>query len=151
MICVYDIGNTAYEKNGNAVLLPVEGKIRQVAGGGYDLTLKAPIDPDGKWAHLVPEAVIKAPVPEETIENARSGLDADVYVTTTEAALREGTSEPAVINYDPWSASGVTYAIGDKVTYINKNYKMHALDPQTEMGYNHPPDNYPEYWTEIAR
>ena len=70
MISVYDIGNEAFERNGDAVLLPKSGKVRMVAGGGCDLTLEHPIDPDGKWSHLVPEAIIKAPVPPETIASA---------------------------------------------------------------------------------
>ena len=70
MISVFDATNTNFEGNGDAVLLPLSCKHRQVAAGKYDLTLVHPIDPTGKWMHLVPEAIIKAPVPEETIENA---------------------------------------------------------------------------------
>ena len=31
VICVYDIGNEDYEKNGDAVLMPTKGSIRMVA------------------------------------------------------------------------------------------------------------------------
>ena len=75
MICVYDIGNTAYDRNGDVVLLPTDCSIRMVAGGNYDMTLEHPMDPDGKWMHLKEEAVIRAPVPEETITNAFTGLE----------------------------------------------------------------------------
>ena len=34
MISVYDIGNEAFERNGDAVLLPKSGKVKMVAGGG---------------------------------------------------------------------------------------------------------------------
>lgn len=153
MISVFDANNHNFEGNGDAVLTPLSCKHRQVAAGKYDLTLVHPIDWTGKWMHLVPEAIIRAPVPEEIIENAFSGLDVDVYKTTTTAALRSGPSEPTIINYQEWTANRSTkiYAVGEKVTYIGKNYKMHTLDPGTEMNYNHPPDNYPEYWGEIAR
>lgn len=154
MICVYDIGNTAFEKNGDAVLTPISGSVHQVAGGNYDLTMVHPIDPQGKWKHLVAEAIIRAPIPAETIETAFSGMDADVYrVTTPTAALRSEPNAPTTISYDLWIANRVLkiYAIGDKVTYIDKNYEMTALDPGTDMNYNSPPDNYPEYWREIAR
>ena len=68
MICVYDIGNENYETNGNAVLCPKECRIKNTAGGSYDLTMTHPIDPDGKWTHLQPGAIIKAPIPEEEID-----------------------------------------------------------------------------------
>ena len=78
MICVYDKTNTAFEANGNAVLTPISCTVRQVAGGNYELTMTHPIDPDGKWAHLVPDAIVRAPIPAETITNAYTGLEADV-------------------------------------------------------------------------
>ena len=94
MISVYDIGNEAFEKNGNVVLEPIQGSVRMAAGGNYDLTLVQAMDPEGKWKHLAEEAVIRAPVPKETITTAFTGLAADVYVTTEAAALRSGPSEP---------------------------------------------------------
>ena len=39
MISVYDIGNEAFEKNGNVVLSPTKGSVRMVAGGSLDLTM----------------------------------------------------------------------------------------------------------------
>ena len=63
MICVYDIGNTAYTGNGNAVLQPTECRLTNIAGGNYDLTMTHPIDPMGKWKHLQPGAVIRCSVP----------------------------------------------------------------------------------------
>lgn len=147
MICVYDIGNENLEGNGDAVLLPVQCEHTQVAAGKYDLTIRHPLDPDGKWKHIVPEAIIRAPVPEETIENAFSGLDADVYKTTTEAPMREGPSEPTVINYPEFDASN-HYDVGDRVTCFNVNYK---LIKEIETIYAPPPYNYPDYWQKIAR
>ena len=148
MICVYDIGNTDYEKNGDVVLLPTEGKIRQVAGGGYDLTLKCRIDPERKWAHLVPEAIIKAPVPEETIATAMSGMDADVYRTTTTADLRDGPSEPQRITYPTWSQYN-TYSVGSKVTQGNQNYQCIYWDSEDIRRGNSPAGN-PDWWAKIA-
>ena len=148
MICVYDIGNTAYDRNGDVVLLPTSCSIRMVAGGNYDLTLEHPMDPDGKWMHLKEEAVIRAPVPEETITNAFTGLEADVYVTTEDAALRSGPREPTTITYPQW-VSGQTYSVGAKVSYNGRNYQCNQFDQ--ESGYIMvPPSNSP-WWSEIAR
>ena len=148
MIQVYDANHENFTNNGDAILTPISGTHKQVAGGNYELTLVHPIDPEGKWAHLVPDAVIKAPVPEETIENAYSGLDVDVYKTTEKAALRSGPSEPTTITYPSW-VSGATYSVGAKVTYGNKNYQCTNFD-ETSGYIMVPPPNSP-WWTEIAR
>lgn len=121
MICVFDIGNSNYTGNGDAVLQPTECKLKNISGGNYDLTMTHPIDPAGKWKHLVPGAIIRAPVPREEIENAYSGYDVDVYKTTAEAALREGPSEPTTIYEPPWSQYN-TYSVGSKVSSGGKNY-----------------------------
>ena len=148
MICVYDIGNTDYAGNGDAVLMPVKCSHRQAAAGKYDLTIIHPMDKTEKWTHLVPEAIIRAPVPVETIETAFSGLDVDVYVTTEAAVLRSGPNAPQTLTYGAWS-SGTTYSVGSKVTYNNRNYECTYFDEAS--GYIMvPPPNSP-WWTEIAR
>lgn len=148
MIHVYDPGHENFQNNGDVILTPVSGSHKQIAGGSYDLTLVHPIDPEGKWAHLVPDAIIKAPVPRETIENAFSGLDVDLYRTTQQAALRSGPHEPTPITYGSWSA-GTTYSPGAKVTYSNRNYQCTQFDESS--GYIMvPPPNSP-WWVEIAR
>lgn len=148
MICVYDIGNEEYEKNGDAVLMPTSGSVRQIAAGNYTLDLVHPIDEYGKWEHLVPEAVIRAPIPQETIENAYSGLEADLYVTTEKAALREGPSEPQTITYSTWSISAY-YSVGSKVTWNNKNYQCNFYDETSPYAHIAPPSC--PWWSEIAR
>ena len=146
MICVFDIGNTNYTGNGNAVLQPKECKLKNVAGGNYDLTMTHPIDPEGKWRHLVPGAIIRAPVPREEIENAFAGYDADVYKTTEQAELREGPSEPTTITYGTWSA-GTSYAVGAKVTFLGKNYECAYMDTESSSRYT--PPNASSWWRVI--
>ena len=148
MISVFDIGNTNYTGNGNVVLQPKECKLRNIAGGNYDLTMSHPIDPEGKWKHLVPGAIIKAPVPREEIENAFAGYDADVYKTTTEAALREGPSEPSTITYPAWSQYN-TYSVGSKVTSGGKNYQCTYFDQNSTMRAQSPGAS--SWWKEIPR
>ena len=150
VISVYDIGNTAYDKLGDAVLEPVSGKVRQIAGGGYELTMECPLDAEGKWRHLVPEAVVRAPVPEETIETAFTGMDADVYVTNDTAALRSGPEEPEPITHDAWNANTV-YEPGDQVSvtgWSHSNYQCVTFDESSAERYV-PPYNS-RWWVEIA-
>ena len=152
MICVYDIGNTAYGGNGNAVLTPTEARAKMVAGGNYDIQLTHPIDPEGKWKHLVPEAVIRIPVPEEEIENAFAGYEADVYkVNTGGGELRESATAPTTISYPTWpsSTAGTTPEVGAKSSYQGKNYECIYWDA-TSRGAGTPPPNS-SWYKEIAR
>ena len=150
MICVFDIGNNDYTTMGNAVLVPTVCKLRNVAGGNYDLTMTHPMDPEGKWKHLVPGAIIRCPVPEEEIPNAYAGYDVDVYKTTVSAELREDASEPSVVTYPTWDYRN-EYQVGDKVSvsgWTHRNYQCTYYDAGSQQ-INVPPYNS-SWWTEIA-
>ena len=147
MISVYDKGNQNYDRNGNAVIMPLDGKVRMVAGGNYDLQMVCTMDQEGKWKHLIEEAIVKAPVPKETIENAFAGLDVDVYVTTEAAALRSGPSEPQTITYQSW-VSGTSYSVGAKVTNANQNYQLNQELTGNEI---YTPPGSSGKWAKIAR
>ena len=152
MICVFDIGNENFTGNGNAVLMPTKCSHRQAAAGKYDLTMDHPIDQGGKWQHLVPEAIIKAPVPEETIETAFSGLEVDVYKTNVNgAALRSAASEPTVISYPEWpsTTSSGTGEVGMKTTSNNRNFQCTYWDGSDRYALTDP--QYSDWWVEIAR
>ena len=127
MISVYDIGNENFDKNGDAVLTPTSATVKQVAGGNYDLTMEHPIDAEGKWAHLVPGAIVKAPVPKEVIENSFSGVEADVYRVTEPAQLREDTIAPSRITYNTWQEVA-DYQENDKVSFGDKNFEIKYYD-----------------------
>lgn len=150
MIQIYDIGNENYDQNGNAVLTPKSAKIRMAAGGSYDITIEHPIDPEGKWKHIEPGTIVKAPVPKEIIENAFAGYDADVYKTNAEAALREEPNAPTAINYPEWNWQ-TPYEVGSKVSisgWSHKNYQCTYYDggsPQIQV----PPYNS-SWWKPIA-
>lgn len=147
MICAYDIGNSNFTNNGNAILTPTKCTIKNIAAGQYDLTMEHPIDPDGKWAHLQPEAIVKAPIPAELIENAYAGMDVDVYKTVEKAALREGPAEPTPITYDAWVA-GTSYAVGAKVTSAGQNYQLNSQLTGNEI---YTPPGSSGKWAKIAK
>lgn len=156
MISVYDIGNDRYTHNGDAVMEPLDGRVRQVAGGAYDLTLTAPLDARGKWQHLVPGAIVKAPVPVETIANSFSGEDADIYKTTEACVLRDSPSEPSTINYPAWApaSSPTAYQVGSKVSLTvaagdTRNYQ--CIYWNNISAYMQMPPNQCDWWKEIPR
>lgn len=146
MISLYKTTNTEFTKNGDVFLTPTKCTVKIVAAGQYDLTMDHPIDPDGKWAFLQPEAIIAAPIPAELIENAYAGLEVDVYKTTEKAALREGPSEPTAITYAGWVA-GTSYAVGTKVTSAGQNYQLNSALTGNEI---YTPPGSSGKWAKIA-
>ena len=147
MISVYDKDNTAYEKNGNVIVFPTNGSVRMAAGGNYEMSMTCPMDAEGNWKHLIVEAIVKAPVPKETIKNAFAGMDVDVYITTEAAALRSGPSEPHTITYSSW-VSGTSYSVGAKVTNANQNYQLNQELTGNEI---YTPPGSSGKWAKIAR
>ena len=147
-IVVFDPLANDYTGNGVASLVPTGGSVRTVAGGEYSFTMQHPLDPWGKWKHLVREAIVRLPVPAERIENSYTGMEADIYKTNTNAALREGPSEPSTITYPTWDITA-DYSVGDKVTWLNKNYKCNYYDETSPYAHIAPPSC--SWWEQIAR
>ena len=147
MISIFAPDETDFTKNGLAVLDPISAVVRQVAGGEYSFTMEHPLDPVGKWQHLIREYIVKLPVPRETIPAATVGYDVDVYVTNTTAALRDGPSEPTTITYPAWGT--VDVSVGTKVSYNNKNYQCIYWDASSP-GAGYPPAEN-SWWKEIPR
>lgn len=139
MINVYDIGNEAFEANGNAILHPVSCTMAEDAGGSYEISLVHPIEEGGVWEHLVCGAIIKAPVPVPTIQNAYVGQDVDVYgVNSNNTDLREGPSEPERITYPAWQDRPEGYNVGSKVTYQSNNYQAIHGEGGSSVTHNPP-------------
>lgn len=148
MICVYDVGNEDFTKNGNAVLCPTECKTKHIAGGEYSFTMTHPLDPEGKWKHLKREAIVKLPVQKETISTSYTGIEAWVYSADGEVVIRETASEPTTINYTAWI--NVEKAVGVKCTYNSRNWQCVYWD-ETSRQAMYPPSSSNSWWKEIAR
>jgi len=63
MIQIYDPGNAKYDFNGDVTLEPYSCECTMVLNDAWSLELEAPIDKEGKFRHIVKEAVISAPTP----------------------------------------------------------------------------------------
>lgn len=148
MICVYDWTKQNDYNNtfGAAVLAPGSCITRQIGGGGYTLKMTHPVDKEGKYKLLVNGNIIKAPVPEEEIENAYAGRDMWIYYTAGETALRDDPSEPRSVSYDEWNGSNI-YVVGSKVTFSRKNWQCSYFDDSSGQRFI-PPDDSP-WWREI--
>lgn len=147
-VSVFDGDATQFNNNGLAALIPLEAKLRMVAGGISSLTMKHPIDETGKWQALVPGNIIRAPVPQETIENAFVGMDVDLYRVDWTAALREGMSEPTSLSYPEWSYT-VAYQVGSRVTCTGwGNYQCLEYDADSQQAMVPPYNSV--WWKKIA-
>ena len=155
MISVYDVGNEAFEKNGNAVLHPTSCVMTEDAGGSYEVAMEHPIAEDGVWQHLIYDAIVKVPVPVPTIQSAYVGMDVDVYkINSNNTALREQPNEPTAIYYQEWSGSQMsptTYNVGDKVSYYgggHRNYQCTYFDSSSPTQFVPPPNS--SWWRPIS-
>lgn len=147
MISVFSgMDSRDYTKMGDAVLCPESCVLRHVAGGEYNLTMTHPLDPWGKWRWLVEGNIIKAPVQQETIDNAYAGSELWIYETAAAAKLRATPSDPSSISYPAWSGDAV-YSVGDKVSYSGKNYQCDYF--RAESGERIIPPNISTWWHEI--
>ena len=146
MISVYDAGNNNFDRLGDAVLCPTSGKVTQVAGGNYSLSMVHPLDHDRKWTHLIPGAIVKVPVPKETIDNSFSGYDADIYKTNTKSDLREGPNAPQTISYTAWDIN-TNYAVGAKVSNGGRNWQCTYFDETSPWANISPPNC--NWWKQI--
>lgn len=148
MIHVYSAGNENYNRAGNAEIDPISGKVHKVAAGAYEVNFTAPIDVEGKWHFLVPEAVVRVPVPKEIITTATTGIDVDIYKTTEATPMRDGTSEPTTITYTQWSSTA-DYAVGTRVTWQGQNYRCKYYDETSAYAHVAPSGN-PGWWAKIS-
>lgn len=150
MISVYDVGNTAYTANGDAVLHPVSCTMAEDAGGSYEIAMVHPITEDGAWEHLACGAIVKAPVPVPTIQNAYVGQDVDVYkINANNTALREGPSEPERITYQTWQDTENGYSVGSKVTYSVDGHNYQCVHGEGGTSVTHNPPTHSD-WKRIA-
>ena len=148
MICVYDPLATSFNGSGVAALMPLSGTIRQVAGGEYSFEMIHPMDPWGKWKNLKREAIVRLPVPRETIDSAFTGVDADLYEVTVETGeLREGPSEPTDVSYPQWDGY-TNYSVGSKVSDNGSNYRCTYFDASS--GERMVPPGNSAWWTQIS-
>ena len=150
MINVYDIGNENFEANGDAVLHPVSCTMAEDAGGSYEIAMVHPITEDGAWEHLACGAIVKAPVPVPTIQNAYVGQDVDVYkINANNTALREGPSEPERITYQTWQDTENGYSVGSKVTYSVDGHNYQCVHGEGGTSVTHNPPTHSD-WKRIA-
>lgn len=147
-IVVFDPMAESYEGNGEAVLVPLECRVRMAAGGEYSFSMDHPIDPWGKWTRLVREAIVRLPVPAERIENSFTGIEADIYTANADTEMRDGTTKPSTISYNAWSQYN-TYSVGSKVTSQSRNYQCVYWDSNSTYRAERPGAS--SWWKEIAR
>ncbi len=155
MIELYAKGTTDFSKHGIA-LAGSEASVTWQENGRYDMDMSMPYDPQIMIDYGM---ILRAPVPAQHVDTITLGevsyweigsglMDVPLY-SRIPTLKKVGYQQWTANRTDPETTGGRIYQVGDKVTYLRQNYQMIAYDPGSDMNYNHPPDNYPQYWEEI--
>lgn len=85
MIQIYSPQNTNYAQNGDMTLIPSSAEIDVTLNGAWTAEMTHPIDEDGRWKHMVENAVVKMPSFNgeqlfriENVEKKDSGVSVDL-------------------------------------------------------------------------
>ena len=83
MIQIYSPSNTNYDKNGDVVLQPSSMILHAVLNGEWTAELTHPVDEEGRWQHIVENAVVKCPsfLPDDQLYRIKSVSKNDSEVT----------------------------------------------------------------------
>ena len=150
MIQLYAKGTTDFSRGGIS-LHPQESTITFQENGQFDLEL---IVPAGKeYTSFDYGQILKATVPTQVTGDITLGTVSYFQVSNSGGAtLYSQIPKTETVSYQQWSynkALSPGYAVGNKVTYYNKNYRCtqwDATSPQVEV-----PPNNSSWWTEISR
>ena len=152
MIQLYAKGTTDFSKNGIS-LHPSESTVTFQDNGQYDLEIV--VSAQSEYTNFDYGQILRATVPQQNL--AQVNLGSVSYYTVSKSGGTDLYSQiPTLKNvwYKEFCAykSWVTYAVGDRVTYIKQNYQMTTQDPGwgPDNAYYHYPDNAPQYWTPIS-
>lgn len=61
MIEIYEKSNVNYDSNGDMTLFPTSCELEAVLNGEWELELDHPIDDEGRWRYIIPDAVVCCP------------------------------------------------------------------------------------------
>jgi len=136
MVKLFAKGTTTFSGNGKAVLTPTVCTVSEVAGGGYELHMEHPFDPEGRYLLLEDEEIIVAPVPpfhrdaitlpEMTIyivnEDGTPVYSSLPRTTTDESKVDQIRKVKAAPGDYAW-APGTNYNVGALVTYGGRIYR----------------------------
>lgn len=93
MIQIYNPDNADYEKNGDMTLFPSSAIVHPILNGTWEVTMEHPLDEEGRWKHIVDNAVVKMPSfnGEQLFrithkEKSDSGISADLQPIFLDAA-----------------------------------------------------------------
>lgn len=150
MIELYAKGTTDFTKHGIA-LAATQASVTWQDNGRFDMDMTMPFNPNITIDYGM---ILRSPVPVQEVGSITLGTVSYWQIASGQTDVPLYSRIPTLqnVSYQQWCANRVEkiYEIGDKVTYLKQNYQMIALDPGSEMNYNHTPDNYPQYWEEIS-
>ena len=102
-ICVYDIGTPkdGFQNNGLAILCPVSCESTEDLNGMWSLTLTHPIDPEGRWQHILQHNLLRVNGQIFTIrsyDTNRNGAEKRPDAVRRNFSAFRNTAAPSVSN-----------------------------------------------------
>ncbi len=151
MIQLYAKGTQDFSKNGIS-LRPTESTVTFQDNGQFDLEIVIPAQ--SEFTDFDYGQILRATVPTQDV--AAVNLGTISYYQVVNAAGSKVYSEVPTIrtkSYKQWGVGGWTgqpeYSVGDKVSYLEKNYRCINWDESSPQVYVPPHNN--SWWTEIPR
>ena len=151
MIQLYNKGQTDFTKKG-ITLNAQKASVTYMDNGRFDLDLTIPAPDNITFDY---GQVIRCSVPYQQIPAITLGTVSYYTVSNSEGStLWSQVPTLKRVYYKQWigysSSGGIhVYSVGDKVTYLNKNYRCTYFDgssPQAAV----PPNNNSSWWTQIS-
>lgn len=124
MITIYDRRTTDYSGLGLCALSPLSCTVEEQAGGLYQLKMTHPIDGDGKWLHLSPWNVIRAPAPVRETPLIRVESENVPGETVTREIWRVSVRSRLRLRSKPSTATGAIlgrYGDGTRVVKLGQS------------------------------
>lgn len=136
MIQVYSPGNTDFDHNGDAVLMPESCYLRAVLNSEWRLEMVHPVDERGLWALVVENAVLKVPTwqDREQLYRIRSVSKTEDDVTAVAYPIFfDSANDLFLLDTRPTGKNG--QAALDIMTAGNDKYTAHSDISKTETAY----------------
>lgn len=135
MIQVYSPGNTDYKANGDMTLFPDEATVHPVLNQEWTAELHHIIDDEGRWKHIVEDAVVKMPSFNKSQlfrikkkEKTDSGVTAEM-----QPIFMDAKDDCFLIDVRPTDKTGQEAL--DLMTAPNKKYKASSNINKTSTAY----------------
>ena len=150
MIELYAKGTTDFTKHGIA-LAATQASVTWQDNGRFDMDMTMPYNPNIVMDYGM---ILRCPVPVQDVAAITLGTVSYWQIASglTDVPLYSRIPTLQKVSYQQWIGYSVTegvhvYEVGDKVTYLGRNYQCNTFDATSQIA--HVPPNNSSWWDEI--